>query len=186
MRQQRFLLVSCSCCLAETVLFCSLNHVKPEITRTLDESRLRSKLAVSVLVLLNKLLPIHEAASASDIVVALASFTAESDPWTTTDTLAASTATLQAYSQATRSESDDAPFWSTNQHILKERIRPLFTKTRNPAITSAGRKNVYPVPLARFDGSILDQEARPWKTNDVYATTVLSWIIAQYHVCPEN
>lgn len=72
--------------------------------------------------------------------------------------------------------------WNLIARLLKEKIRPLFTKTKNPAITSEGRKNFHPVPLTRFDGSVLDDEMKPWKIKDVYATRVLSWIVSQYKV----
>ena len=72
--------------------------------------------------------------------------------------------------------------WDIITRLLKEKIRPLFTKAKNPAITSEGRKNFHPVPLSRFDGSILDDEMKPWKVRDIYATGVLSWIISQYKV----
>ncbi|OKP13357.1 hypothetical protein PENSUB_959 [Penicillium subrubescens] len=70
--------------------------------------------------------------------------------------------------------------WDLIARLLKEKIRPLFTKAKNPAITSEGRKNFHPVPLTRFDGSVLDDEMKPWKVRDVYATRVLEWIISRY------
>lgn len=75
--------------------------------------------------------------------------------------------------------------WDLIARLLKERIRPLFTKAKNPAITSEGRKNFHPRPLTRFDGSILDDEMKPWKIRDVYATRVLGWIISRYKVCTQ-
>ncbi|KAK9651947.1 hypothetical protein HCH54_001914 [Aspergillus fumigatus] len=74
----------------------------------------------------------------------------------------------------------DSSFWSLIERILKERIKPVFAKTKNPAITAEGRKNFHPVPLPRFDASIIDPATKPWKISAVYATTVLAWVIAQY------
>lgn len=128
------------------------------------------------------LLPIEKAANKSDIVIALASFTSDNDPWTTSASATKAREALQSFTTNLRA---DAPsFWSIVEQVLKERVKPLFAKTRNPAITDAGRKNFHPVPLGRFDTSILDPESKPWKVHDPYATTVFEWIIAQYHVRP--
>jgi hypothetical protein len=134
---------------------------------------------LSVLVALAKSLPIYKAENASNIIIALASFTCKEDPWTTQEAYACSTALLDKFASE-----PSASFWPVIDKVLKERIRPLFAKTRNPAITSAGRKNFHPVPLPRFDAGILDQETKPWKNHDVYATTILSWTTRQYKVCP--
>ena len=148
---------------------------------SINSSRLRSTLSISVLSLLAALLPIEKAANRADIVIALASFTSEDDPWTTKE--CATKATELLYSLTTNIRADaDSSFWSVVEQVLKERIRPLFAKTKNPAITTTGRKNFHPVPLARFDSSVLDPESKPWKIHDVYATTVFSWVIYQYRV----
>ncbi|KAJ5811518.1 CCA tRNA nucleotidyltransferase mitochondrial [Penicillium riverlandense] len=167
------------------VTFDGTADISDETQQALDESRSISEHAIAVLVLLNQILPIHKAKSPSDPILALASFTSTEDPWTTADSFANATAALQVYSHATGSE-NEAALRSTLQQILKEKIRPLFTRTRNPAITGAGRRNFHPVPLARFDASILDDEARPWKGSDLYATAVLGWIMAQYPVTDQT
>ncbi|GKZ19430.1 hypothetical protein AbraIFM66951_011040 [Aspergillus brasiliensis] len=143
------------------------------------EDKLRSSLSISVIAALDSLFPVHKAADVEDIILALASFTSEADPWTTDDSRTASTAILEKFRTTTPS-TPDASFWPVLENILKDRIRPLFTRTRNPAITAAGRKDMHPIPLPRFDTSILDPESKPWRSSDVYAVTVFSWIIAQY------
>ncbi|KAL2864495.1 Tti2 family protein [Aspergillus lucknowensis] len=140
------------------------------------EKRRISVLAVSVISSLAALLPIHEAEAAQNIVIALASFTSEDDEWTTHETYTTSTTLLKNFAN----ESNPTSFWNIVESILKTRIKPLFAKTRNPAVTSSGRKNFHPVPLPRFDLSILDPETKPWKIHEVYITTVFSWIVNQY------
>lgn len=149
---------------------------------SINSSRLRSKLSILVLSLLAALLPFEKAANKADIVIALASFTSENDPWTTKECATKASKLLYSFTTAIRADADSS-FWSVVEQVLKERIRPLFAKTRNPAVTATGRKNFHPVPLARFDSSILDPESKPWKIHDVYATTVFSWVIYQYRVC---
>lgn len=114
-------------------------------------------------------------ARAPDVILATASFTSMQDPWSTKDSENEAAMHLSVTLQ------DDK--WGSIEQVLKEKIRPLFTKTKNPAITSEGRKNLHPVPPTRFDGSALDDSTKPWKNTDIYATSVLSWVISQYKVC---
>ncbi|KAL4787993.1 hypothetical protein BJX76DRAFT_345261 [Aspergillus varians] len=143
---------------------------------TQDESRQRSTWAVSIISLLAALIPVNEAEAVQDIIIALASFTSETEPWTTHESYTTSTALLKEFVE----RSEPSSFWRTIESILKTRIRPLFAKTKNPAITESGRKNFHPIPLTRFDLSILDPESKPWRMHDVYITTAFSWIINQY------
>lgn len=117
-----------------------------------------------------------------DVITALASFTSEQDSWTTRDTYLESRRILESFATNAHGEAESS-FWSLVERILKERIKPVFAKTKNPAITAQGRKNFHPVPLPRFDASIIDPATKPWKISDVYATTVLAWVIALYQVC---
>ncbi|GAB1214646.1 hypothetical protein ATERTT37_003810 [Aspergillus terreus] len=144
-----------------------------ERRQLMRDEQLGSDLALSVISLLAGLVSIQDADNASHVILALASFTSEDDPWTTPQSHSSAIELLSTLQP-------DPPFWTSIEKILKETIRPVFAKTRNPAITAAGRKNFHPVPLARFDTSILDPESKPWKVSDVYATTALSWIARQY------
>ncbi|PWY70670.1 ATP :tRNA-specific tRNA nucleotidyltransferase [Aspergillus eucalypticola CBS 122712] len=142
-------------------------------------NKLRSSLSISVISALDSLYPVHNAADVPNIILALASFTSEADPWTTAESHTASTAILKRF-RTTSPPTADVSFWVVLETILKDTIRPLFTRTRNPAITAAGRKDMHPIPLPRFDTSILDPESKPWRSSDVYATTVFAWILRQY------
>lgn len=110
--------------------------LKSDKKGAIEASRLRSSIAVSVLSSLTTVLPIDKAANTPDIVIAWASFTSENDPWTTSASATKATEVLNSYTNV-----QTEAFWSVIEQILKERIKPLFAKTRNPAITAAGRKN---------------------------------------------
>ncbi|KAJ9365408.1 hypothetical protein C8Q69DRAFT_528700 [Paecilomyces variotii] len=149
------------------------------LTDSLKDSRFRLSLGISVISSLSTILPIEEASNVVDIVTTLASFTSERDPWTTQQSCRQALEVLDTY--VSRRRSDDASsLWSTFEDTLKTRIKPLFAKTKNPAITSTGRKNLHPMPATRFDYSSLDPETKPWKYRDVYCTTVFSWILSIY------
>jgi hypothetical protein len=111
----------------------------------------------------------------SSVVIALASFSSDADAWNTHEAFTASITMLRDFVEA-------SSFWLTIESILKSRVRPIFAKAKNPAITESGRKNFHPIPLPRFDSSILDPETKPWKMQDAYITTVFAWIVNQYKV----
>lgn len=143
-----------------------------------EESRLKSELAAEFIMLLGaKAVPTFDDRSVTtspDVIVAMASFTSSKDPWTTTTSSDCAEMHLNVACQD--------GLWQIIERVLKEKIRPLFAKTKNPAITSEGRKNLHPVPPTRFDGGALDDSTKPWKNTHIYAPAVLSWIICQYKV----
>lgn len=144
--------------------------------------QLKSKLAISVISSQVGQFPIEKAANKTDIVIALAGFTSDHDPWSTAELTEKTNAILRNFAENARTQSGSS-LWSVVEQILNETIKPLFAKTRNPAITATGRKNYHPVPLPRFDASILDPESKPWKGQGVYTTTVFAWLVCQYRVC---
>ncbi|KAJ5952765.1 uncharacterized protein N7479_011178 [Penicillium vulpinum] len=159
-------------------------EVSDDIIKAQNESRFRSELALELLLVLNKPLtglPNGKADNAADILLAGACFTNKKNPWATSESYNAASMLMSVWIQDTRRSNT---FWPAIDFILRERIRPLFAKTKNPAITSAGRKNFHPQTLPRFGANDLDASAKPWKTTDVYVASVLSWILSQYQ--PED
>lgn len=155
-----------------------------DIIKAQNESRFRSELALELILVLNKPLaglPNGKPENAADILLAGACFANKQNPWATSDSYNAASMLMNVWVQDTRRGNT---FWPAIDFILKERIRPLFAKTKNPAITSAGRKNFHPQTLPRFGASDLDTSTKPWKTTDIYVGAVLSWILSQYQ--PED
>ena len=72
--------------------------------------------------------------------------------------------------------------------LLQNRIKPLFARSKNPAITSQGRKAIDPLPSNDNLHSDLDAENKPWKYRDVYIVTLFQWVLMQLDVCivPES
>ena len=152
--------------------------IRLEIQKAQEESRVKGNLAVVFLLLLtaktDPCMGSRKVSTSADVIMAMVAFSSNEHPWATDDSVDASSMQLSVAGQD--------GLWSTIEQILKEKIKPLFTKQRNPNITAEGRKNFHPVPLARFDGSTLDDSTRPWKNTDIYASSVLSWIVSQYKV----
>ncbi|KAH8696710.1 ATP :tRNA-specific tRNA nucleotidyltransferase [Talaromyces proteolyticus] len=132
-------------------------------------------LAISCIQTLNSIFPAAEAANLADIITALASFTNKRDPWTTSISYSGALAVLGLFVQTRKTV-----FWEVLEQICVSKIRPIFAKTKTPAITAAGRKNLHPTPQPRFDGNIFNPEAKPWKHVNVYVTTVLEWLLSEY------
>ncbi|KAL4797871.1 hypothetical protein BDV19DRAFT_377359 [Aspergillus venezuelensis] len=141
-----------------------------------NESRQRSAVALCAIEALNSVLPLRKTEAVEDVIMTVASFTSEADPWTRDNTHESSRRILKDFIET----SDSSFYWATIKSILKTRVRPLFAKSKNTAITESGRKNFHPVPLPRFDLSILDPETKPWKNRDAYIVTVFSWVLSQY------
>ena len=67
-------------------------------------------------------------------------------------------------------------------HLLQERVKPIFAKSKNPAITPQGRKAIDPLPTNDTMHSDLDIESKPWKYRVVYIVTVFRWILMHLNV----
>lgn len=61
-------------------------------------------------------------------------------------------------------------------HFLRLTIRPLFAKTKHPAVTAQGRKVTTIVLPKKFDSEESDEIAKPWKGRESSALDLLQWI----------
>jgi len=89
------------------------------------------------------------------------------------------TGVLQAYVNDTRQIKREFP--SIVSAILKDDVRPLFAKSKNPAITSQGRKNIRTVQV-RYDSIVVNPESKPWKCHQPYIVSVFRWVLQNLHV----
>ncbi|CAD6583397.1 MAG: hypothetical protein ASARMPREDX12_005298 [Alectoria sarmentosa] len=119
---------------------------------------------------LQKLEPQSEDELVVTILTCLTSYTDLDDPWTHS----------KAKDHACSLSEDYAASGNLSNiltGLLQERIKPLFAKTKNPAITSQGRKATDPLPSAATVYSHLDSETKPWKYRDSYIVTVFQWVL---------
>lgn len=119
--------------------------------------------------------PLSEKEHVVTILTCLASFTDLNDPWT------CSKAMDHAYSLS-EDYAASGNLSTILTGLLQERIKPLFAKTKNPAITQQGRKAIDPLPIASAAGNDLDGEARPWRYHDAYIVTVFQWVLEHLDV----
>jgi tRNA nucleotidyltransferase (CCA-adding enzyme) len=60
-------------------------------------------------------------------------------------------------------------------HFLRLTIRLIFSQTRNPEITEAGRRNVNATVVGSSRPGIFDETEIPWKNSQAWALDLLSW-----------
>ena len=104
------------------------------------------------------------------ILTCLAAFTDLNDPWTCSE------ASHNAYILLRGFEASEN-LSNTFTSLLQEQIKPLFAKTKNPAITQQGRRAVDPVSGSATIHSDLDGKSKPWKYHDAYSVTVFQWVL---------
>ena len=114
-----------------------------------------------------------------DLILALASFTRAEDPWTARGSYEYANILLDKYLKPLRSTSERFGTLLTN--LLRDKVKPLFTRSQNPAVTAAGRKAISPLPVP-IEHSIDETDMKPWKYRDAYIVTVFEWILQQLDV----
>jgi len=124
---------------------------------------------------LQKSFPFSLNESAVTLFTCLSSYSDASDPWTSPKAQSQAHDLLEDHIDAIR-----LPALITD--LLKERVRPLFAKSKIPAITPQARKAVDPRPSDDTAHSDLDAKLKPWKYLDVYIVTVFQWILGQLNV----
>lgn len=134
-----------------------------------------SLLGIQLLTRLQNLGPLLKDESVVAILTCLASFTDLSNPWTY------SKARDHAYSLS-EGYAASGNLSSILTGLLQEQVKPLFAKTKNPAITQQGRKAIDPLPSAATTHSDLDGEAKPWKYRNSYIVTVFQWVLKHLDV----
>ena len=114
-----------------------------------------------------------------EILLCLAAFTDQRDPWTSQEASEVSNRLLDQYLKAI--EPEPKKLNGLLSRLLKENIKPLFVKSKSKEITEQGRKAVSPLP-GPFVPSDLEATNKPWKFHDVYVVTVFRWVLVHLDV----
>ena len=117
-----------------------------------------------------RLVPTLHESSDTVLLTCLAAFSDEKDPWNSSSAQQEASSLIEDYTR-----SDHLSIVLTS--ILQERIKPLFSRTGNPAITPQGRKAINPRPSNIAMHTDIDAEVKPWKFRDVYIVTVFRWVL---------
>lgn len=109
-----------------------------------------------------------------DTLLTVISFTAPAvaDPWTTQETCEIARDLLSQQLLHKFNQSD------LIETILKEYLRPVFSKSRPKAVTASGRKAEFPDEEDPHRGLADDtKEVKPWKYEDHRAIAVFHWVV---------
>ena len=125
---------------------------------------------LEVLSHLRRLVPQLQDGSDTAVLTCLAAFSDENNPWN-------SSSAQQQASDLVKDFTKSGDLSAMLTSILQERIKPLFSRTGNPAITPQGRKAINPRPSNIAMHTDIDAEVKPWKFRDVYIVTVFRWVL---------
>ena len=115
----------------------------------------------------------------TEVVICLAAFTRADDPWTSRISLAEASSLLRAYVEM--SQVEPSQFQTLLTNLLREHVKPAFVRSKNSAVTPAGRKAITALP-PRLEASIDETKSKPWKYGQLYLITVFEWILGQLDV----
>ncbi|EER25225.1 hypothetical protein CPC735_018290 [Coccidioides posadasii C735 delta SOWgp] len=155
----------------------SSDEARQQLSQKFKIARTKATLGLIALERLCILIPLEDTEDPVNVIATLAAFTNPHDPWTTIAAASISWSLLGEYGSA---HPEDRSLVALSGDILERFVKPSFSKTKTPAITSAGRKDLHPVKQPYFDPSTFDKAAKPWKYKDVSAITVLNWVVQQY------
>ena len=160
------------------------------VSRSRRCTRLRAIYAVGLRLLshLQRVGDTHSHELSVELLLCLASYTNIEDPWTTqTSYLEAST-----YLEHCLVRIEDRPtrIQALLTKLLHENVKPAFAKSKNSAVTPAGRKAISAL-APKLEASIDEIKLKPWKYSQVYIVTVFEWILRQLDVrlplpCPDT
>ena len=162
----------------------SFNHVESEqdpISTPGDHARLRVLYATGLRLLLHLQGIEHSYGHElpTELMICLASFTHADDPWTSQISLVEASTLLGVYVKMSKAE--PGRFQTLLTNLLREHVKPAFAKSKNLAITPAGRKAITALP-PKLEASIDEPKSKPWKYGQVYLITVFEWILGQLDV----
>ncbi|KAK2745410.1 hypothetical protein FQN57_003753 [Myotisia sp. PD_48] len=143
------------------------------------KATLKSDIGMDILCQLNSILSYNPGDYLVDILSLLAAYSRPADPWTSDRCARNAVSALEKYESLLRQNGRNV-FAKTLEEMLQKWIKVSFSKTRNPTLSSAGRKNLHPVSEPRFDPSLFDTSSKPWKFKDIYVVTILDWIVHRY------
>lgn len=113
----------------------------------------------------------------TELITCLASFTRAEDPWANETSLFEASCLLDGHIQSLKLDN----YQNLLTRLLREEIKPAFAKSKNSAVTPAGRKAITAL-LPRLEASIDEIVLKPWKYSQVHIVTVFEWIMRQLDV----
>ena len=111
--------------------------------------------------------PLSDDEHVVNVLTCLASFTDLTDPWTCSKARDHAYLLSEAYAYSENLQ-------TSITGLLQERIKPLFARTKYPAIT---QQSFNPLASAAVAHNELAGDAKPWKYGNAYSVTVFLWVL---------
>lgn len=143
-------------------------------------------MSVAGLILLSHLEKIDPSSSGKEgeqltlpLISCLASFTDPREEWSSQEASEQAHSLMNLLVRPFKAESKS--FQSLITLLLEQQVKPLFAKTKNPAITSQGRRAIGSPPT-NYLISDPETELKRWKSHDVYVVAMFRWILESLDV----
>lgn len=130
---------------------------------------------------LGKIGDAHGIEATPELITCLSSFTHAEDPWTNQASQTEASDLLFHYIRTFASKTGGSQPLLSN--LLRNIVKPAFAKSKNSAVTPAGRKAISTLPPT-IEASIDETKLKPWKYDQVYMVTVFDWVLKQLDVRP--
>jgi hypothetical protein len=111
-----------------------------------------------------------------DALLSIIAYTDTEDPWTLESTQRTAEQVLSYHQKQLMSHDFIV------EHVLVAFIRPLFSDSQTPSVTSQGRKAIDQTVQGPHYLRVMDASKKPWKFREVSAMTVLRWAIRSMDV----
>lgn len=129
---------------------------------------------------LEEIMPTSESDQLLDLIVCLASFTDQREPWSSPKASHLATSFITHIIEA---ETRRGPqrLRAVFTDLLQLHVKPVFAKVKNNAITQQGRKAINPAPstLTSYES---EEKFKPWNSNKAYIISVYGWVLSQLDV----
>lgn len=114
-----------------------------------------------------------------ELLLCLASYSNIADRWTTQASYLEASTKLEEC--LVKMEDKPTRIHALLAKLLHENVKPAFAKSKNSAVTPAGRKAISAL-APKFEASIDEINLKPWKYRQVHIVTVFEWILKQLDV----
>lgn len=105
------------------------------------------------------------------LLLTLVAFTDTRDTWTSSPVQAAAARILADHANKMQTEE------FIIHYILKDFIRPLFSKLGPATVTTHGRKVIHTVAANTHHHNEMDPSLKPWKFQEISATRIFGWVV---------
>jgi hypothetical protein len=156
--------------------YCSVDDKDTKSHIGLEHFQVRSKIIFSIMEYLDAHFLTRGTRIDEHILLSWIAYTNVDDPWTS------KVLQEEAGELLNRHQEQSLTPDFIIDHVLAGFIRPLFSSSRAPAITSQGRKAINASSISLNQQNNMDSSNKAWKSRDVHAVAVFEWAVGHMDV----